>query len=302
MIDSPTSTSIASLVALRRKAMTMRLLSGSICAPLAGGHSSRLRGRGMEFDEVRRYQPGDDAATIDWKVTARKGVPHTKLFHEERERPVLLCIDYRQAMFFATRGVLKAVLASRLSALYGWSAINHSDRVGALLFDDTRVWEQRPARGRRALLHLFYRCCNHPNWDYPLAPVASPLQFKQVLLHLRRVAHSGSLVVLVTDGRGLDQGAEAALAAVAQHNTMILILISDPIERNLPSGGNYPIHDGNGLVVINGDDAKLRQRYAQQFSDRYEAVRQISRRRGIHLLEISTDDDPFDLLATPNAR
>ncbi len=280
----------------------MQLLRGSIRASLAGGHLSRLRGRGMEFDEVRRYQPGDDAASIDWKVTARKGVPHTKLFHEERERPVMLCMDYRQAMFFATRGMLKAVLASRVAALYGWSALGHGDRVGALLFDDAKVWEQRPVRGRRALLHLFHRCCQHANWNYPLPPAPSGQPLARVLLRLRRVAHSGNLVLLVTDGRGLDQGCEAVLAALARHNTVILLMVSDPIERELPSGGDYPIHDGRQVIMIHGDDPGLRQRYAQQFSDRRQAVQQMSRRLGIHLLELSTDDDPFDLLSTPRLR
>ncbi|MDX8410066.1 MAG: DUF58 domain-containing protein [Mariprofundales bacterium] len=302
MIDSPTSISLAALVALQRRAATMRLLSGSIRAPLVGGHLSRLRGRGMEFDEVRRYQPGDDAATIDWKVTARKGVPHTKLFHEERERPVMLCIDYRQAMFFATRGMLKAVLVSHIAALYGWSALKHGDRVGALLFDDAKVWEQRPVRGRRALLHLFHRCCQHANWSYPLPPAPSHQPLAQVLLRLRRVAHSGNLVLLVTDGRGLDQGCEAALAALARHNTLILLMVSDPMERELPSGGSYPIHDGRGVMVLNGDDRALRQRYVQQFAHRRQAVQQISRRLGIHLLELSTDDDPLEMLSTPGLR
>jgi len=291
MLESPTAISLSSLVRLERKAGALKLLSGSIRSVLTGGHLSRLRGRGMEFDEVRRYQTGDDARTIDWKVTARKGAPYLKLFHEERERPILLCIDYRQTMFFATRGALKSVIASTIAALYGWAGLAHGDRVGGVLFDDHTSWEQRPGKGKKSLLRLFHRCCQHDNWQSRLPPLTQPQSMQQVLLRLRRVTPSGSLVVIVSDGRGFDDDCEAYLAPLAQHNAVILLRITDPLERRLPQAGVYPIHDGNGIILFDGSSARLRQQYEAAYQQRTEILQARCRRLGIHWVEISTDDD-----------
>ncbi len=296
VIHSPTSVSLAALISLERKAGALQLLSGSIRSPLAGGHLSRLRGRGMEFDQVRRYQSGDDARAIDWKVTARKGAPYLKEFREERERPILLCIDYRQTMFFATRGALKSVIATSIAALYGWGGLAHGDRVGGLLFDDDRVWEQRPAKGRKSLLRLLHRCCHHSNWgETPPAPDRRQ-NISQVLLRLRRVTPTGSLVVIVSDGRGLDAACEPHLTALARHNAVLLLHITDPLEHHLPAGGIYPVHDGHAIRLIDGDNSRLRQQYAQQQRRWTEALQARCRRSGIHWMALSTEDDPLHKL------
>jgi len=291
MLESPTSISLSSLVNLERKAGALKLLSGSIRSALTGGHLSRLRGRGMEFDEVRRYQAGDDARTIDWKVTARKGSPYLKQFREERERPILLCIDYRQTMFFATRGALKSVIASTIASLYGWAGLAHGDRVGGLLFDDHAMWEHRPGKGKKSLLRLFHRCCQHDNWQSSLPPLSQPQSMRKVLLRLRRVTPSGSLVVIVSDGRGFDDDCDPYLAPLARHNAVILLRITDPLERQLPQAGVYPIDDGNGIVLFDGRNARLRQQYETDYQQRSAALQSRCRRLGIHWVEISTDDD-----------
>jgi len=291
MIINPTAISLSALINLERKAGALRLLSGSIRAPLTGGHLSRLRGRGMEFDQVRRYQTGDDARTIDWKVTARKGSPYLKEFREERERPILLCIDYRQTMFFATRGALKSVIATSIAALYGWGGIAHGDRIGGLLFDDHAVWEQRPGKGRKSLLRLCHHCCQHENWHNNLPAIRQSQPMYKVLLRLRRVTPSGSLVVIVSDGRGIGDDCEPYLASLARHNAVVLLRLTDPLEHRLPEGGVYPIHDGNKVLLFDGSDSRVRQQYAVQQQQYSEALQARCRRLGIHWLALSTDDD-----------
>lgn len=153
---SPASTSLDELVLLRRAAQALqRRVSRKSAAPLSGGSVSRRLGRGLDFAEVREYQPGDDVRMIDWKVTARSGKAHTKLFVEERERPVLLVVDFRAGMRFGTRGMYKSVLAARLAALLGWCAVASHDRVGGFVFTDDWHDEIRPTAGRRGLMSLF---------------------------------------------------------------------------------------------------------------------------------------------------
>ena len=108
----------------------------------------------MEYDESRLYQPGDDIRNIDWRVTARTGKPHTKLFREERERPVHVWVDLRAPMFFATRGKYKAVRAAELASLFAWTACQQGDRIGGIVFSDNSHHELKPQRGKSAVLRL----------------------------------------------------------------------------------------------------------------------------------------------------
>ncbi|NNF66553.1 MAG: DUF58 domain-containing protein, partial [Gammaproteobacteria bacterium] len=124
--------SLRQLVALNRAASALTLSSKNVRAQIAGDYLSPFKGRGMEFDESRPYQPGDEARNLHWRVMARTGRPFTKLFREEREQPVLLWVDLRQRMQFATRGVYKSVQAARAATLIAWAASQRGDRVGGL--------------------------------------------------------------------------------------------------------------------------------------------------------------------------
>ena len=147
--DGLVRVSVASLLALHHGAGALSLQPRRVRAPGSGGYASPFKGRGMEFDEVRPYAQGDDVRSIDWRVTARSGKPHTKLFREERERAVLLWLDLRPAMFFATRGSFKAVRAAQAAALLGWNTLRHGDRLGALIFDAHNHAELRPSAASR---------------------------------------------------------------------------------------------------------------------------------------------------------
>ncbi|MDT8397914.1 MAG: DUF58 domain-containing protein, partial [Pseudomonadales bacterium] len=156
---------------------------------MAGSHISRIKGRGVDFEEHRAYQPGDDIRSIDWRVTARRGKPHTKLFQEERERPVLLAVDYRRPMFFATRGCFKAVQASKLAALLAWRALEQGDQVGAFLFSEERHCELRPQLGKAGVLNLLRQMDADPAWQRkPHQPFKPQQRLATTLMRLRRVA------------------------------------------------------------------------------------------------------------------
>jgi uncharacterized protein (DUF58 family) len=156
--DNLVCVSPATLIALRGAGEGLSLKASRIAARQSGNYLSRFKGRGMEFDEARQYQPGDDVRTLDWRVTARTGKPHTKLFREERERAVLAWVDMRPTMFFATRGAFKSVIAARAAALIAWSTNQQGDRLGSLVFNADNHHESYvlSVASRR-----YCNCCNN---------------------------------------------------------------------------------------------------------------------------------------------
>lgn len=273
------------LISLRTEGIRLSLGQGRGRALLAGNYHSVFRGRGMDFEEVRAYQPGDDIRRMDWRVTARSNRPHTKLFREERERPVLLCVDMGTSMQFGTRVAFKSVQACRVAALLGWAALENHDRIGAMTFASSAAQELRPAGGKRALLHCLQMLATASKAP-PLAPVAAP--FRDTLLRLRHLARHGALVILMSDFNGLDSANEAHLAALAQHNEVLAIRIFDPLEVELPPPGHYAISDGHQVQTMWTADPILRRRYREEFAGRSEYLATLCQQHGIRWLSLST--------------
>jgi len=262
-------------------------------AQLAGGQRSNFRGRGIEFEEVRGYQAGDDIRTIDWRVTARTGEAHTKLFREERERPVLLAVDQRPAMYFGSRHCFKAVLAAELAALLAWSALGSNERVGGLLLRARDHWEMRPRNSRRTVLALLSALADAP------VPTDDPAdqRFTDLLRSARRVARPGSSLFLISDFEGLQESAAVEeLFQLARHTEITAIHVTDPLEAMLPPAGQYSVTDGRDRVALDTADPALRARYSRDFELRREAYREQFQRLGIPMLDASTANAPLALL------
>ena len=293
LIANPVSVTKEALIALHAPAASLALKSVKIRSQ-QGGHLSPFKGRGMEFDEVRPYQPGDDVRTIDWRVTARSGKPHTKRFREERERSVLFWVDYRAPMFFATRGVFKSVLAAHAAALLAWSAVRHGDRLGGLVFSETKHEAMRPQRGKKGVLHFIQALVNHhaegPIPAGPYQKVQSEEAALQALIRLRRVARPGSLVFLMSDFRSLGPQGEAHLAQLSRHCDVLLLFISDPLEHNLPPAGQYRLSQGAKSLTLDTRDPAVRHRYHQKFQNRQNDLQALSQRYGIYFLPCGTSD------------
>lgn len=277
------------LVRLRQEGEQLSLRAGPIRTPLAGGHISPLKGRGLEFAESRPYQPGDDVRSLDWRVTARSGRPHTKLFREERERSVLFWVDFRAPMWFATRGAFKSVVAARAAALLAWGAGHQGDRVGGLVFSETSHNELRPRLGQRAVLHLIRALADHAPSQSAVAQEQRLDTAASALARLRRVSHPGSLIFLCTDGRDLDERCAGHLAQLARHSELIMLLIHDPLERAMAAGGLYRFSNGVRSLQVNGDEAEARRRYALGCQQRQESLERLTNRYRIRLLQCATD-------------
>ncbi len=302
LIDSPARgayVELEALIALRFVARQLKLTRRKrALARLAGANQSNFRGRGIDFDEVRAYQPGDDIRSIDWRVTARSGEAHTKLFREERERPVLVVVDQRPDMFFGSRHCFKSVLAAQLAALFAWAALEGGDRVGGLVFDGVRHRDLRPRRSRRSVLALLSEIDSY-NHALPQSGSSNGSGFANMLGALRRVARPGSSVYLVSDFRGADsEEADKHLFQLAQHAQITAVCCRDVLEEQLPQAGSYTVTDGEQRSRLDTADRRLRQRYQQERADAREHLHAQMARLGIPLLDAHTHESPFRLLHT----
>jgi uncharacterized protein (DUF58 family) len=288
------SVSLKTLIDLAKPASGLNLHRLTIRAQQSGGYLSAFKGRGMEFDETRLYQQGDDIRTIDWRVTARTGKTYTKLFREEREKPVFISVDNRLTMQFATRGVFKSVQAKKLAALLAWVANQQGDRIGGQVFSQSSCKELKPQNGKHSVLHFLNALAS----SYEPAESAD-FTFSQALFRLSQHTRPGSLVYIISDFRGMNEQAENYLLKLSEHCDVVLIFIYDPLEKGLPTQGRYRFtHDDRDVTIDTSDKQRLTN-YQLRFEERLRKLKRISLRRGLALIQCSTQDDPVQRLRHP---
>jgi len=292
-IDSRIHATQARLRMLGSQARTLRLLPRQPAASaLNGRHASRLRGRGLDFEELRGYLPGDDPRTIDWKVTARTGEPHVRVFTEERDRPALIVVDQRMSMFFGTRHAMKSVTAAECAALAAFAVRNQGDRVGGIVFGDQVVAEIRPQRTTRAL-DRFLTAIDAANAELSAdAPrVEMPLPLNQPLSAVARIARRDHLIVLISDFDGIDDRTERLVGRIARHNDVILCPVTDPMAHELPDGARLIISDGALQAELDTGEARVRRDLATFMSGRLATIFEWQRRFGMPVLPLSAGEE-----------
>jgi uncharacterized protein (DUF58 family) len=278
---------LGELLAARAEARRLGLgQGGRVLATRAGGHLSPFRGPGVEYDESRAYLPGDDPRYMDWRVTARCSRPHVKLFRDERERPLWLLVDQGAGMRFASRVAFKSVIAAQAAALLGWAAVDRGDRVGGLVFDEIRRCEYRPAARQHGLLPLLRA----------LTPAAQPRRqdgcgsVAAAAAYLLGRVRPGSLVFVISDFAGLTSDSAGWLPRLSEHSEVALVSVHDPIEEQAPPAGRYPIIDVHGeRQLLDTRSAGRRALYENGFMNRQALLTELSRRHGLHLLSLRTD-------------
>ncbi|MEX0619592.1 MAG: DUF58 domain-containing protein [Pseudohongiellaceae bacterium] len=265
-------------------------------AGISGLHLSKMRGRGIDFEEFRPYQPGDDIRLIDWRVTARTSKPFTKVFREERERPVIIAVDQTHNMYFGSRVAFKSVVAAQAAALFCWLAIDNGDRVGGLVYSDSTSSLVRPKRSRRSALHLLsqVQLFNERLQDRANdAPRSNDPDFKPGLTHalgrIRRITKPGSTLYVISDFVTLDESALRYLYQLSRHNTVICCFVHDVLEESLPIPGYYSITDGTAKGSLNTYNPKARVRYRELFRKRVDGLQADLDRLKIPLLKLRTD-------------
>jgi uncharacterized protein (DUF58 family) len=287
------------LLKLRALAGALRLNQPRrVRGALAGQRSSNARGRGIEFEEVRDYAAGDDVRTIDWRVTARTGRTHTKLFREERERPVLILVDQRSSMFFGSRRTLKSVQALHAAALLAWATLQANDRIGGLAFGDRVMHEVRPRRSHRAVIALLRHCHSmNLSLGIPSAVDAQPpSRLADAISQLRRVARPGSHVWLLSDFHDYDDDADRQLHLLARHCEITGVFIHDALEATLPASGRGIVTDGVRRALLDTSSAATRSHRQQQFERHKQHVASCFARIGAPLIPLATDEAALDVL------
>ncbi|MFN3239865.1 MAG: DUF58 domain-containing protein, partial [Pseudomonadales bacterium] len=248
-----------------------------------------------------QYEPGDDVRTIDWRVTARTQEPHTKLFQEERERPVMFLVDQSGSMFFGSKLRFKSVLAAELAAVLAWSCLNHGDRVGGMVFNNAEHREVRPRRNKHSVLRLLNEMneFNHRLTKDSARDQTSKLS--DALLNIRRIARHGYTVIIISDFTQFDETAALHLTQLARHNDVLGIMVSDPLESHLPAPDLYTITNGTERVEINTAAKDHRVAYRDHHTARLKTVSQAFARVKSPLLNISTADEVVPALITAMA-
>jgi uncharacterized protein (DUF58 family) len=264
-------------------------------SPLIGLHHSKLRGRGVDFDQVRVYQAGDDVRTIDWRVTARTQEPHTKLFHEERERPIFIMVEQSRRLFFGSGLMFKSVLAAQAAALVGWAALGHNDRVGGLVFGDNEHYEIKPRRSKQSLLQLLNRLVR-VNQSLHTEAAADRDTFGVALRRAREVMRPGSLAIILCDERALTDSAEQQLALLSRHCDLLLLPLSDPLDHALPAAGLLRFADRGAHLELDTLNADLRQSYRAQGEARQARWELLAQKLRVLMMPLSTQREMVEQL------
>jgi uncharacterized protein (DUF58 family) len=288
--------SLAELIEMRHRVREVQLFSSpSQRSPLIGLHHSRLRGRGVDFDQVRVYQAGDDVRTIDWRVTARTQEPHTKLFHEERERPIFLMVEQSRRLFFGSGLMFKSVLAAQAAALIGWAALGHNDRVGGLVFGDNEHYEIKPRRSKQSLLQLLNRLVR-VNQSLHTEGLDDRDSFGVALRRAREVLRPGSLVFVLCDERALSDSAEQQLTLLARHCDLLLLPLSDPLDHALPAAGLLRFADRGARLELDTLNPDLRQIYRAQGEARQARWELLAQKLRVLMIPLSTQQGMVEQL------
>lgn len=284
---------LQSLLALEFKARGFSFLpSQPVHSLLAGRRGSRMRGRGLNFEELRNYVLGDDIRVIDWHVTARMRRPFVRVYTEERDRPTLLIVDQRVNMFFGSRLSMKSVVAAETAALAAWRVFQQGDRVGALIFNDTDTQEVLPRRNRSTVLRILGEIVRqnqllHAAYD---SPPGGP-RLNQVLRKTAQLARRDHLIIIASDFDGVDDSTRDLLLRLSRHNDVVAVLTYDPLAVQLPSVGQLVVSDGQLQVEIPFGDEKIRKSILDASDRRMRHLFSWKKEIQIPVMPVSTAED-----------
>lgn len=259
---------------------------------LAGRHASRLRGRGLNFEEIRRYLPGDDVRQIDWKATVRTRKTQLRVYTEERERTVLLLVDQRMGMFFGSVRNMKSVAAAETAALAAWRVLGQKDRIGALVFNDSAIDSVAPQRSQAAVMKILKAvAARNQSLSVAKAVRPNPAMLNSVLQRASNLVKHDSLVCLISDGRGHDDETRHLLSRIAAHNDVLLCLVTDPMEADLPEAGQLVFSDGRLQIQVDTGRPAIRARVRSDYVGRLDDARKFLLQKEIPILPLTAAED-----------
>jgi uncharacterized protein (DUF58 family) len=298
--EAVTHIGLPDLIRLQADARALKLPSARpVRSRQAGLQRSPQRGRGMAFAEVRLYQPGDDIRSIDWRVTARRQAPHTKLYEEERERPVLLLCDLGPSLFFASTGAFKQVRCAQLASILAWLALWSGDQVGGLVFNGETLSVQRPARRKKSVLRLLDTLAEQQRQHGRVQNDGEGRgRLDTALTEARRVAHTGSRIFVISDFLDITAETGKLLGALARHNTVSALRVLDPLEKELPQRGRFAVAGPEGPVWFDAANPRFQKAWHAKVASHERQLEDCFRTSGVVAANVSTGEDPAVALKT----
>lgn len=274
------------------KGFSFRARKQKVRSILAGKYASKLRGRGIDFEEVRQYVPGDDIRNIDWKVTARTQKTHSKVFTEEKEKPVLIVVDQSKSMFFGSVKKTKSVVAAELAAMIAFKIQKEGDRVGGLIFTDQGADAVLPKRNKKNTLKLLERIVHHNHNLKQNASGDRSVALREAISKLRNIVTHDFLIVVISDFVYYSDEVVKNLSRLAQHNDVLLAKVFDPIERKIPRE-KMIVGDGNHQIMVDGQRKKVSEKFTAGFDQDLTDFETKMKKFRIPLIRMSTID-PVD--------
>ena len=259
---------------------------------LGGKHASKLRGRGLDFDEVRNYVAGDDIRNIDWKVTARTQKTHTRLFSEEKEKPALIVVDQSKSMFFGSQVRMKSVVAAELAALAAFRVLKEGDRVGGVVFADNGIDIVFPKRDRRNILRFLEKIVERNRELKESLPVRFDEAIKETTGRIKNIVTHDFLVVIISDFIRYSPDVFKFISNIRRHNDVVAVKVFDPMEQYIPEE-QFVAGDAEKQIRVDGADKQIRKRFTEGFQNDYLDFEALMKKHRVPLLKINTVD-PVD--------
>jgi len=259
---------------------------------LSGRFASRMRGRGLNFEEIRDYRCGDDVRSIDWKVTARLQKPHVRVFNEERDRQALLVVDQRLSMFFGSRLAMKSVTAAQAAAIGAWRVLGVGDRIGAIVFNDGDLVEIKARRSRTTVLQILSAMvARNQALGVGRGLVAAPIMLNAALEHAERQALHDATIIVISDFDGADDATRKMIGAMTRHNDVVALLVHDPLQSDLPASAVMTVTDGELQIQLQVGRDSVRRSIMQATETRLKRVFAWTHELGVPVLPLSAAEE-----------
>lgn len=261
---------------------------------LSGRHGSKVRGRGMDFSEMKQYVQGDDTRSMDWKATRRTGKPYIRVFNEERDRNVWLVVSQRNSMFFGTKMMMKSVAAAHLTALSAFRVLGSGDRVGAVIYNDESLKFFKPQRSKQGAVHILSEVVKQNQKLHSSNTSNNNDQLNEALKIVSAAAKHDDLIILIGDGRAMDEESTRYVTTLNTHNDVLAALVYDPMEKALHASSSLFLSDGNVSVDVDSSSQAFQKRFSKRQEERAEGLMHLSKKHTIPLFSISTDRPVLD--------
>lgn len=261
---------------------------------LSGRNASKMRGRGMDFSEMKQYVSGDDPRSMDWKATRRTGKPYIRVFNEERDRSVWLVVSQRNSMFFGSAKMMKSVTASHLTALSAFKVLDSGDRVGAVVYNDEKFVFFKPSRAKQGVMQILAEVTKKNNALKATNSKNENTQLNEALKIITASAKHDDLIILIGDGMAVDETSAKYITALSAHNDVIATLIYDPLEKKLIESKSLFLSDGIEAIDVNSTNKGFQKRFTQRLKSREDTLMKLSKQHAIPLLKISTQRDVLE--------